>query len=49
LSLEPAQQPATAGGIGQATADTSLEIRLNPWQAGRLRDELSRVLGELGG
>ena len=49
LSLAPAQQTANAGGIGWATSDTSLEIRLSPWEAARLKDELSRVLGELGG
>ncbi len=49
LSLEPDRASAPdSGGIG-TTSETNLEIRLNPYQAGLLRDELSKVLGALGG
>lgn len=46
LSLEVGSSGATLPGrYGQAT---NLVFRLNPWEAGRLRDELSKVLNDLG-
>ena len=37
------------GGLGGASTATNLVFHLNPWEAVRLRDELSKVLGEMGG
>ena len=37
------------GGLGVSMQATSLVFHLNPLDAGCLRDELSKALGELGG